>query len=205
MSGDELQHVFDLANPEAAGAGNRRSEKGVDGSVLQKLVNQFRYPSFISNEDTGVITAWNRSAELVIADFGRIPEEERNLVHLIFLNPDYQRRLENWEALARYSAAFMRANFERYKENPVFMGRIERLLQDSGDFARLWGLFEIKQKRVTQAAYVLPDGQRMEFEIHSAAAIDNDPNMHWCIFIPAAGTDTEERLFHMLDQDSLLQ
>lgn len=34
LSGDELQHVFDLANPEAAGAGNRRSEKGVDGSVL---------------------------------------------------------------------------------------------------------------------------------------------------------------------------
>jgi transcriptional regulator with XRE-family HTH domain len=203
LSVDELKHLFDLANLDNASAGNWRSEKGVDGSVLQKLVNQFRYPSFISNEENGVITAWNRSAELVIADFGRIPEDERNLVHLIFLNPSYRCRLENWEALARYSTAFMRANFDRYKENPVFMKRFERLLQDSEDFARFWELFEIQQKRVTQAAYFLPDGQRMEFEIHSAAAIDNDPNMHWCIFFPIAGTGTEERLCRLLEQDKL--
>jgi transcriptional regulator with XRE-family HTH domain len=202
LNGDELKHLFDLANADKASAGKPRSEEGVDGIVLKKLVNQLRYPSFVSNEETGVIVAWNRSAELVIADFGRIPEEERDLIHLIFLNLEYRRRLENWEAVARYSTAFMRANFDRYKENPVFMRRFERLLRDSEDFARFWELFEIQQKRVTRAAYWLPDGQRMDFEIHSAAAIDNDPNLHWCIFMPTAGTDTEERLCRLLEQDN---
>lgn len=202
LSVDELKHLFDLANADTSSAGKSRSEKAVDGFFLQKLVDQFRYPSFISNEETGVITAWNRSAELVLADFGRIPEEERNLIHLIFLNPDYRRRLENWEDLARYSTAFMRANFDRYKENPSFMRRFERLLQESEDFARFWQLFEIQQKRVTRAAYFLSDGQRMNFEIHSAAVIDNDPNLHWCIFMPMAETDTEERLCRLLEQDN---
>ncbi|WP_244935582.1 helix-turn-helix transcriptional regulator [Paenibacillus glycanilyticus] len=201
LSADEFQHLFELANGDILRADKSQSEKDIDCFVLQKLVEQFQYPSFISNEETGVITAWNRSAELVIADFGSIPEEERNLIQLIFLNPDYRRRLENWESLARYSTAFMRANFDRYKDNPVFMERFKQLLRDSEDFARFWDLFEIQQKRVTRAAYFLPDGQRMDFEIHSATGIDNDPNLHWCIFMPVASTNTEEQLIRLLEKD----
>src|SRR5690606_33115195 len=98
LSEDELQHAFDLVQTDTETAVSGRSGRDVDRLILQKLVDQLRYPSFISNEETGVIEAWNRSAELVIADFGRLPEEERNIVHLIFLNPDYRLRLENWES-----------------------------------------------------------------------------------------------------------
>jgi len=38
----------------------------------------------------------------------------------------------------------------------------------------------------------------MEFVIHSASVIDNDPTLHWCFYVPVPGTDTEERLLHLL-------
>jgi len=202
LSEAEQKHLFNLANADPAGAHGHWSGTKADRGILQKLVEQFTYPSFISSEDSGVVVAWNRSTELVIADFGHLPERERNIVHLLFQDSDYRRRLENWEDFARYSVGFLRANFDRYKDNPLFIERFERLRSDSKDFIRLWDLFEIQQKRVTTASYLLPDGQRMTFDLHYAAGIDNDPNLHWCIFVPSPDTDTEERLTRLLKQDA---
>jgi transcriptional regulator with XRE-family HTH domain len=202
LSEPEQKHLFDLANVDPAGVYGVWSEPRAERGFLQKLVEQLSYPSFISSEDTGAVVAWNRAAKLVVADFGSLPELERNMVYLIFQHPDYRRRLENWEEFARYSAAFLRANFDRYKDNPLFIERFERLRSESKDFNRFWDLFEIQQKRVTTASYFLPDGQRMTFELHYAAAIDNDPNLHWCIFVPAPDTDTELRLVRLLEQDA---
>lgn len=30
----------------------------------------------------------------------------------------------------------------------------------------------------------LPDTQELEFVIHSASVVDNDPNIHWCFYVP---------------------
>lgn len=202
LNEDEQKHLFHLANADSSDANERWKSSQVDRGFLQKLVEQLSYPSFITSEDSGVVIAWNRSAELVIAEFGRLPEQERNIIYLLFEDPDYRRRLENWEDYARYSVGFLRANFDRYKDNPRFVERFEHLRRDSKDFLRLWELFEIQQKRVTTASYLLPDGQRMTFDLHYAAAIDSDPNLHWCIFIPNGETDTEERLVQLLMQDA---
>lgn len=59
--------------------------------------------------------------------------------------------------------------------------------------------------RVATSLFRLPDGQEMEFAIHSAGVIDNNPDLHWCFFAPVPGTDTEERLLRLLEEDSLIQ
>ncbi|MFD2700754.1 hypothetical protein ACFSVM_09760 [Paenibacillus shunpengii] len=65
-------------------------------------------------------------------------------------------------------------------------------------------MYEIKQKRVATALFRLPDGQEMEFELHSTAVIDNDPGLHWCFFVPVPGSGTEEILLYLLKQDKRL-
>jgi transcriptional regulator with XRE-family HTH domain len=198
---DEQRHLFDLANVDPASAGTVPNSEGQDTGFLQKIVDQLYYPSFITDEGTDVI-AWNRAAELIIADFGSLPESERYMMNMMFFNPDYRKRLVNWEGFARYSTALLRANLDRYKDNSLYMQRLERLRRESADFEYFWGLYEIKQKRVTTALFRLPDGQEMEFVIHSAAAIDNDPSLHWCFFVPVPGSGTDERVLHLLEQDA---
>ncbi|OZB95450.1 helix-turn-helix transcriptional regulator [Paenibacillus sp. XY044] len=199
---DEQKHLFDLANVDPASAGTTPSSEGPDRRILQKIVDQLQYPSFITDEGTDVI-AWNRAAELIIADFGNMPENERYMLNIIFFKEDYRSRLVNWEGFARYAAAVLRASFDRSKDNPLYKERLERLRRESADFEYFWNLYEIKQKRVTTAIFRLPDGQEMEFMLHSAAAIDNDPDLHWCIFAPVPGSGTEERLMSLLEQDRL--
>ncbi|MFD1884884.1 helix-turn-helix transcriptional regulator [Paenibacillus wenxiniae] len=169
---------------------------------LQNLVQQLHYPSFITNEATDVI-AWNRAAELVIADFADMAEQDRHMMNVIFLNEDYRQKLLNWDEFARYSVGIMRAGFEHHRAEPLYVERFNRLYRESAVFAELWDKFEIRQKRVATATYLLANRQELEFEVHSAAAIDNDPGLHWCFFVPSA--DTASKLTLLLEQDRVTQ
>ena len=197
---DERKHLFELANVDPAIAGAAPSRRRPDAGFLQAIVDQLRYPSFVTDEATDLI-AWNRSAELIVADFGSMPESERYMMNIMFTHADYRRKLVNWEAYARYSTAMLRATLDRYKHNPLYMERFEKLKRESEIFGKYWELYEIKQKRAATAIFRLPDEQEMEFVIHSASVIDNDPGLHWCIYVPVPGTGTEERLLRMLEQN----
>ncbi|MFE6799843.1 helix-turn-helix transcriptional regulator [Paenibacillus chitinolyticus] len=185
---DEQKHLFNLANVDMANIVTVPNNERSDARVLQKIVDQLHYPSFITDEGTDVI-AWNRASELIIADFGSLSDNERNMMNIMFLQPDYRKRLVNWEGFSRYSIAVLRASFDLYKDNPLYMERFERLIQESEEFKHFWQLYEIKQKRVATALFRLPDAQEMEFVLHSAAVIDNDPGLHWCFFVPVSGSD----------------
>ncbi|WP_127596127.1 helix-turn-helix transcriptional regulator [Paenibacillus lautus] len=198
---DERQHLFDLATLDPVGFSMAPKPDKPNAEFLQNLVDQLRYPSFIANEVADMIV-WNRGAKLVVADFDRLPESERNMVTLLFLDPEYPKRLVNWEDFARYMTALIRAGFDHSKDNPSYMERFELLTRNSEDFVRLWERYEIRQKSTVPVHYRLPDGQELVFTIHCAAAIDNDPGLHWCFFVPTPGTDTEERLALLLAQDT---
>ncbi|MFD2379780.1 helix-turn-helix transcriptional regulator [Paenibacillus xanthanilyticus] len=199
---DEQKHLFDLANVDPGSVGVVLNNGGSDTGFLQSIVDQLHYPSLVTNEGTDVI-AWNRAAELIIADFGSLPKSERYMMNIMFCNSDYRQRLVNWEGYARYSAGMLRASLDRYKDNPLFMQRFERLIRESEEFAYFWELYEIKQKRTAGTAlFRLPDAQELEFVIHSASVIDNDPSLHWCFYVPVPGSGTEERLLRLLKKNT---
>ncbi|MBM6998204.1 helix-turn-helix domain-containing protein [Paenibacillus sp. DXFW5] len=195
---DERKYLFRLANLDPASAGVVHHREGSDFSFMQTIVDQMVYPSFVTDEGTDVI-AWNRAAKLIIADFGRLPKNERYMLNVLFFSADYREKLVNWEEFVRFSTATLRANLDLYQDHPLYMERLERLKRHSKEFSRFWELYEIKQKRVSTALFRLPGAQMMEFKVHSAS-IDNNPGMHWCFFVPVPGTGTEENLLRMLEQ-----
>ncbi|MFB9326639.1 helix-turn-helix domain-containing protein [Paenibacillus aurantiacus] len=91
---DEQKHLFDLANVDATSAVTATNSGGPDTGILQRIVDQLHYPSFITDEGTDVIV-WNRAAELIVADFGSLPDHERNMMNIMFLASDYRSRLVN--------------------------------------------------------------------------------------------------------------
>ncbi|SES18357.1 Helix-turn-helix domain-containing protein [Gracilibacillus ureilyticus] len=201
LNEDERKHLFDLVKRDPVSNRTAPRQEQPDVGFLQNLVNQMRYPSFIANEVADLI-AWNRGAELIVGDFGQLPESRRNMVMLTFLDSAYRERLVNWEDFARYMTALTRASLVRNKDNPSFMKRFESLKRSSKDFVRFWQQHEIRQKSAVPVRYLLPDGQEMAFTIHCALVIDNDPGLHWCFFVPTPGSGTEERLALLLAQDT---
>lgn len=80
---DERKYLFGLANLDPASAGVVHHREGADFSFMQTIVDQMVYPSFVTDEGTDVI-AWNRAAKLIIADFGRLPKNERYMLNVLF-------------------------------------------------------------------------------------------------------------------------
>lgn len=46
------------------------------------------------------VLAWNPMATALITDFSRIPEKQRNLVRLVFLDPAVRALYPDWEGVA---------------------------------------------------------------------------------------------------------
>ncbi|MDO3409807.1 helix-turn-helix transcriptional regulator [Saccharibacillus sp. CPCC 101409] len=202
LSDSEQHYLLSLA--ETVPVAEPVADARTDIPLLRALAGQLRYPSFITDDSTQVL-AWNRSAELLLADFGRLPEEDRHILHLVFENGDFRSRLVNWEQFARYTAAWVRTIFERSRRSAGYMERFERLNRENEDFRRCWDRFEVKQKHVTTLTFrqPIPDtgGEReLVFDVHSAGRIDQDPSLIWTIFVPAADTDTEEWLTALTEQ-----
>ncbi|MFD1903117.1 hypothetical protein ACFSQ7_01640 [Paenibacillus rhizoplanae] len=145
---------------------------------------------------------WNRGAELVVADFSRLPESERNMVTLVFLDPEYPKRLDNWEEFARFMTALIRAGFDSNKKTTPCtwndMSVLDRIAKTSYGCGS--GMRSGK-KSSAPVQYLLPGGQELSFTIH-CAALDNNPGLQWCFFVPTPGSGTEERLADLLKQDA---
>lgn len=198
LSDSERGYLLSLAETDAFAESPAEAE--VDLPMLQALARQMSYPCFITDDSTDVL-AWNRAAELTMADFGSMPEQERHMMHLVFLNEDYRKRFVNWEAFARYTAAWLRTIFERGKRNPLYMERFEHLNRESEEFRNCWDLYEVKHHHVFAATLRLADGREMNFDIRSAGYVDHNPGLIWTILVPRADTGTEEMLAELLEED----
>jgi hypothetical protein len=70
-------------------------------------------------------------------DFGRIPEEERNYVRLVFTEPAIRELYRDWEDMARLALAHLRMDSRRNPHDPRLTALVEELSARDAQF-RLW-------------------------------------------------------------------
>jgi transcriptional regulator with XRE-family HTH domain len=81
---------------------------------------------------------WNRAASFVFGDFSEIPAEDRNIAWLTFADGQFRRTMEDWDMDARRLVARLRADYARAAGDALFQRLIDRLLEHSDDFRRIW-------------------------------------------------------------------
>src|SRR3546814_8529149 len=59
------------------------------------------------------VVAWNRAAAAVFTDYGALPPAERNLLRLIFLDPETRAADFDWESVARFIVGVFRGDAAR--------------------------------------------------------------------------------------------
>jgi transcriptional regulator with XRE-family HTH domain len=102
----ERRHLFALYDqrvPERPPPGPER----VDEPLRRMLDSLTGQPAFVLGRRWDVL-AWNRAAEVVYGPYGRLEGDERNMLHMVFADPDHRRLLVDWEAVARLSLAMFR-------------------------------------------------------------------------------------------------
>jgi transcriptional regulator with XRE-family HTH domain len=183
LSRDEHMHLLGLWNANEPEVATITTEVKPQ---WREIVNQMAFPCFISN-DRAELLAWNRAVDELIANSSPQPQEQRNMMAMLFTAPEMRNRLINWEEMAAHSVAIFRTSYDKYAHDPWFAQFVAELSRESVEFAALWKLHRVEIKKVTRIFYSVPgENQVLAYDINSLTFTTDHPDLHLCIFSPVS-------------------
>jgi transcriptional regulator with XRE-family HTH domain len=111
---------------------------------LWELVDSVGHPAIVLGRCLDVL-AWNRLACALIADFPALPESERNIVRLLFLDARVRALYADWDEVAADAVAHLRAAASE-REDARLAALVGELTLKSETFAALWARHDVRPK-----------------------------------------------------------
>ncbi|USQ96036.1 helix-turn-helix transcriptional regulator [Caulobacter sp. RL271] len=184
----EREHLFllGLGRPPEL---RYREADGVSPRLQRVLDALDPCPAMIKTLTWDVI-AWNRAATVVLANYGDLPLEERNILRRIFCDPRARAINSEWEQVARFVVAAFRADVARAgagAEGPV-NALVEELRRRSPEFAAMWADNDVRQYGDGVKHLRHPVLGPVSFE-YSAFAVDGRPDLAMIVYNPATPED----------------
>jgi len=192
----ERRYLFILSNrppPEIALTGPEQVEEPLR-RMLESLTGQ---PAYVLGRRWDVL-AWNRAAEMLFGDYSKLQGDERNIMHLVFVNAAHRRLLVDWDKLAPASLAMFRADSARYIGDPGFERLIATLMKSSKEFRDWWPRHDVLRPFTGHKRVKHPTAGRMTFE-YTSLAVSDQPDMKLIVYTPLNDEKTAMKL------DGLLQ
>jgi PAS domain-containing protein len=185
LSEAERIHLFALAQhrlpPPALPASHPRALEGV-----QAILDAISCPAYARNSRFDVL-AWNPANTQLFGDFAAIPEQERNIIRLMFSRHHYRRTMLNWEQDARSLVAKFRLNFGQAAGGAEFSSFVQEMLAVSEDFRRMWAEHEVNNLGEGVYFYRTPRHGTLVFQ-HSTVVPEVLPDLRIVIYIRANGS-----------------
>ncbi|MGI5274314.1 helix-turn-helix domain-containing protein [Nonomuraea sp. CA-218870] len=195
LTADERSYLHALAHP---GHRCRDFPQHPIRPGLQRLLDSLVLtPALVLGRHAEVI-AWNALGAAVFADFAAIPEEERTISHLVFLDEDVRRMHgDGWRRLAEEHVARLRFLTACYPENPRITAHVTAIRALSPDFAELWEEHHVAA--VTHRDYVLDHPVVGELRLSAEMmALPGDPELQGMdLFAAEPGSASEVGLRHL--------
>ncbi len=175
----EHTHLRALARDTARHAFSRESVP----EALRRLVDGLDQPAYISGRRWDIL-AWNAAAADILADFGQVAEDDRNILLYVFTNPDARRRFgAGWADEARRMVAQFRTTHDLWAGDPAFIELLARLRQGSPEFSAWWEAHDIRPVAGGQKLLTHPEKGLLRFE-HASFQANDDPALKLVIYTP---------------------
>jgi transcriptional regulator with XRE-family HTH domain len=131
----EKLYMYTLADQQ----GVVRQEIGdAPSAQLQRLVDALNpNPSYLIGPSWDLL-AWNAAEAGLIGDPARRPRHERNIIRMVFTDPETRGLLADWRAQASGLLAQFRADAVRNLGDPRFEQLSDELYAASAEFRELW-------------------------------------------------------------------
>jgi len=151
---------------------------------LQRVLDSLTFSPAVVRTPAWDIVAWNRAATAVLSDYGTLPPERRNVLHLIFLDPFVRAAQPDWESVARFAVAAFRADAARAGAARNVQAFVEELCRLSPEFDRIWRDNDVRTHGEGTKEIRHPLVGTIELD-YSAFAVDGRPDLCLVIYNPA--------------------
>ncbi|MBF4651960.1 transcriptional regulator, partial [Serratia marcescens] len=136
-------------------------------------------PAYVMNLSWDII-AWNPAAQRLFA-IGERPAEERNMLWMLFADPQLNERLLEWEAQAPQILASFRRDYARAPEDEVMRQRVQALERVSPPFRRLWRQHDIHGRCQGRRSFTLPEIGPVTFD-HASFIVDEENHLRLVMY-----------------------
>jgi transcriptional regulator with XRE-family HTH domain len=185
----EREHLFLLGLGRMPEARYRRT--GEVTPRLQRVLDALDPCPALLRTATWDVVAWNRAATVLLADYGAVPLEERNVLRRLFLDPHARAVQFDWEGVARVVVSAFRVDAARAGAAAEVAPLVEDLCRRSPEFAAMWAENEVVSHVEPLKRIRHPVLGRIAFE-YSAFAVDARPDLSLVIYNPATPADAEK-------------
>jgi transcriptional regulator with XRE-family HTH domain len=191
----ERRHLFvlnDRPPPEPTSIGPERVEE----PLLRMLKSLTSQPAYVLGRRWDVL-AWNRAAELLFGDYGKLAGDERNIMHIVFANAAHRKLLIDWHEVASIVLAMFRADSARYAGDADFERLVGTLKRVSPEFRELWSRQDVLRSLSSHKRIKHPVTGRMTFE-YTSLEVTGQAGMKLVVYTPLDKDQTVEKLGALL-------
>ncbi|MFB7671123.1 helix-turn-helix transcriptional regulator [Kitasatospora purpeofusca] len=144
LDGDERRHLFDLARA-ARRPVRARPDHGAERvpESTRRLLHVLATPGLVLGRHLDVL-AWNPLAEALLGDPAARSPAERNMLSVLFREPESRMLCPGWESMARQYVAMLRAAVADDPDHPRAAALVGELSIHSAAFRRLWARHDVR-------------------------------------------------------------
>jgi hypothetical protein len=191
LTADERAYLFVLAREQLPLP--RQSALPQITAELQNVLDALLpSPAFVTNERLDII-GWNRTASQVFADYGALPDWERNLVWLLYTDPAQRTIYVQWQEAAQRILGVFRARGAQHADDDWFRERRDRLMQASPEFRSWWAQHDVGEERLKRKELTHPVVGSLVVQPMTLLVAD-DPNLTISLYTPLPEADTAHKL-----------
>lgn len=190
LTDSEREHLFNIGLPRVAEI-KRKASRGISPR-LQRLLDAFPASPAIIKTALWDVVAWNAAATVVLADYGAMPADQRNILRFLFCNPDVRSKAYDWDAVARFIVGAFRADVSRAGVASDAAMLVEELCRESAEFQALWTDNEVHSHAESDGMKRLrhPTLGAIHLEVH-ALSLDGHPDLQMIVYNPVDASQAE--------------
>jgi transcriptional regulator with XRE-family HTH domain len=159
---------------------------------LQRILDALDASPAVVKTATWDVVGWNRAAAAVLTDYDALAPKDRNVLRLLFINPQVRAAQYDWAGVTRFAVAVFRADATRagVLADESTQALVEELSQASPEFAALWRGHDVRDfgEGVKRIRHAVLGELALEY---SAFAVYGRPDLSMLVYNPVDPADAQ--------------
>lgn len=202
LNNDETDYLYDLTlETKVEITMPERDETDLSPS-LKRILAELRYcPTIITDRHCHIV-GWNPAASHVFIDFEKIPNDQRNLIRLVFTRKEFKTLAVNWEHFAKGFLAIFRTYYGHYLGDGWYNQFINEMSHSHSEFRDLWQESQVSKAPEMIIEFRHAKAGKMLFNLTSLQ-VQGNMDLRCSIYTPVGETENKlKRLMMKVSTDN---